>query len=216
MAPVNKEIERLIVRRLDGALTEDEELRLNRELIRNPDARQLLEDYERVDALASAALTDILGGEQEDVDVSLLTERTPPRTRRMRYHRGWWLIPGAVAAALLAIAIRPIFDGNGGILPSNGTQQVAGDPSVNPIHSAPARPARPPSMGIVSPVPARQTDGDSLTRNVSRLPITKRQTGRDVLGVMGDDGNIYWIETDHVRTIRQAPARRSLGPNDSL
>lgn len=214
MTPVNKDIERLIVRRLDGALTEDEELRLNRELIRNPESRQLLEDYERVDALASAALTDVLGDEQEDVDVSLLTERTPPRGWRTRYHRGWWLVPGAVAAALLALAIPRIsFDGGGPSQPSIMQPQVVSGPPANRIDPISGNQ---PSIGQVGSTPLQRRGRGSLSRNVSQLPMTRRHTGRDVLGVLGDDGNIYWIETDRTRTIRQAPVRRLLGSNDEL
>ncbi len=214
MVSVNKDIERLIVRRLDGALTEDEELRLNRELIRNPEARQLLEDYERVDALASAAMTEVLGGEQEDIDVSLLTERTPARSRQVGYHRGWWLVPGAVAAALLALAIPRIsFDGAGPSQSSNVQPQVVDGSSESRIDPLPANRG---SIGQVGSTPLHRRGRDSLSRNVSQLPMTSRQTGRDVLGVMGNDGNIYWIETDRTRTIRQAPVRRLLGSNDEL
>ena len=213
MISVNKDIERLIVRRLDGALTEDEELRLNRELIRNPEARQLLEDYERVDALASAAMADVLGGDQEDVDVSLLTEHTPTPSRQVGYHRGWWLLPGAVAAALLALAIPRIsFDGAGPSQPSFKQPQVVDGSSDSRIEPAGVNQ---PSIGQVGSTPLHR-GGDSLSRNVSQLPMTSRQTGRDVLGVMGDDGNIYWIETDRTRTIRQTPARRLLGSSDEL
>jgi hypothetical protein len=214
MISVNKDIERLIVRRLDGALTEDEELRLNRELIRNPEARQLLEDYERVDALASAALTDVLGGEQEDVDVSLLTERAPTPSRQVGHRRGWWLVPGAVAAALLALAIPRIsFDGAGPSQPSFKQPLVVDGSSDNRVD--PAGVNRP-SIGQVGSTPLPRRGRDSLSRNVSQLPMTSRQTGRDVLGVMGDDGNIYWIETDRTRTIRQTPARHLLGSSDEL
>ncbi len=31
----------------------------------------------------------------------------------------------------------------------------------------------------------------------------RRVTGREVLGVVGEDGNIYWIEVDRIRTIRR-------------
>lgn len=31
----------------------------------------------------------------------------------------------------------------------------------------------------------------------------RRITGREVLGVVGEDGNIYWIEVDRILTIRR-------------
>ena len=42
--------ERLITRKLDGELTEAESLELDKALVRSPEARSLLEDYERTDA----------------------------------------------------------------------------------------------------------------------------------------------------------------------
>ncbi len=56
MNPSDKDIERLIVRRLDGALTPDEELELDRQIIRDPQVRRLLEEYQRIDEWAAAAL----------------------------------------------------------------------------------------------------------------------------------------------------------------
>jgi hypothetical protein len=47
------------------------------------------------------------------------------------------------------------------------------------------------------------------------VPRVRRHTGRDVLGVVGDDGNIYWIEVDRTRTVRQ-PARVLPGALDEM
>ena len=44
MSPVNARIEQLIVRRLDGELTDDERLELDRALMRDPRARRLLQE----------------------------------------------------------------------------------------------------------------------------------------------------------------------------
>ena len=61
MKQINQKIEKLIVRSLDGALTEQEQLELNRELIRNPDARQIMEQYQRIDNVAIEALDQVIG-----------------------------------------------------------------------------------------------------------------------------------------------------------
>ena len=60
MSNPEHDLERLIVRYLDSELTEEEELELNRELIRNPEAQQLLDDYRRADDLAVAALNRVI------------------------------------------------------------------------------------------------------------------------------------------------------------
>jgi anti-sigma factor RsiW len=53
--------ELLITRKLDGEIREDELLELNKRLIRSPEARALLEEYERNDALAASTLRALLG-----------------------------------------------------------------------------------------------------------------------------------------------------------
>ena len=60
MSAVDKDIERLIVRHLDGALSADEELELNRAILRDPDAHRLLEEYRRIDEFSAAVLDQVL------------------------------------------------------------------------------------------------------------------------------------------------------------
>ncbi len=37
------------------------------------------------------------------------------------------------------------------------------------------------------------------------LPMrVQRDRGRETIGVLGEDGNIYWIEVDRTRTVRKA------------
>jgi len=204
MASVDKDIERLIVRRLDGVLTEDEALQLDRALIRNPEARALLEDYRRVDALASAALADALGAEAS-FDVSTLTPRESAEVPvPVIYRRGTWLIPGAIAAALLAM-----------VLPTPSRHHQDGSQAAAPTSSA-TRISRP--VGTIDPHGAapRGFGSPNLQRNVSHLPRTKGQTVRDVIGVMGDDGGVYWIEVDRSRTVREMPKGRANIPLGGL
>ena len=185
MASVDKDLERLIVRQLDGELNEDEQLELNRQLIRDPEAQQLMNDYRHVDGLATRAIGRVLGEGRPAFDPDALTQASrlpPPR----HIHRGWWLVPGAIAAALLALAIpRPTFT----------TTKVPGAAVVDRKPTAP--------LPIVVP----QADNrDDLLRTVG-MPRIRRDTGREVFGVVGDDGNLYWIEVDRTWTVRQ-PARR--------
>ena len=187
MTHVNEDIERLIVRHLDGALSEDEELALNRELIRNPAAHRLLEEYKQVDELAGAALEQAFTNDGLPFDPQTLS--APSRRRRSGgYYRIWWLVPGAVAAALLALAIpRP---------PS--TPDAGRPPAVAGLDEQPRRMPR-------HDDPIRNAPG-GVMRQVSSpaMPRVKRDTGREFFGVLGDDGNIYWVEVNRTRTVRQA------------
>ena len=185
MSNVDKDIERLVVRQLDGELTENEQLELNRELIRNPEARRLMEEYTRIDGLAVAALDEALGDDSLSFDPAALPSRGQPVTAR-RYHRGWWLVPGAIAAALLAIVVAQ-FPGA-----STSDQPMAGHRPVQP--------------GQVMPVPYDGPPRKDIMQNTGFGPVgrtIRRNTGREVIGVIGDDGNIYWIEIDRIRTIKQ-------------
>jgi len=53
---IDERTEQLVTRKLDGELTGAESHELNKLLIRSPQARALMEEYERADALAGEAL----------------------------------------------------------------------------------------------------------------------------------------------------------------
>lgn len=182
---MNKDIERLIVRGLDQELSEDEKLRLDRELIRNPEAHRLMEEYKRIDELAAAAIGQALDEDRMPLDPDTLPARAEPAPLRGR-HRGWWLVPGAIAAALLAI-------------------MTARFPATPPPQTQVAEITRPAPTSVVPTFPhAPRSDG--LMRTVGTNPgdtRIRRITGREVLGVVGEDGNIYWIEVDRILTIRR-------------
>jgi len=184
MSDVEKDIlkiERLIVRKLDGEISEDEELRLNRELIRDPEARRLMEEYERIDRLAAAALDEAFGGQTFSAPATPI--RAPQRSSAGRgYHRGWWLVPGAVAAALLAVMVARF------------------SPSVSDENQLAHR--RPPQSRRIPEFGQGHPGGLQQNVNMGRDSV-KRDTGREVIGVIGDDGNIYWIEIDRTRTFKR-------------
>ena len=184
------DFELLMTRRLDGAISDEESLALDRELLRNPELHATFDRMRQIDVLASAALSRECGRAGRAVDVAAIT--TPRRSVRFtRPHRGWFLIPGAIAAALLALVIPvPRFQQQ----PEQTPMSVVPVPQTN----GGGHP------GLVWPNqhvrPVMTEDG--LLRNVS---TTRRNTGRDVMGVIGDDGNIYWIEVDRSRTIKVPP-----------
>ncbi len=195
--------DRLMSRRLDGVAGDDEILELDRELIRNPELRVRWDEFRRIDEAASAAL---LGISAEGVDLGASVRRivdravsteAPQRNWRTRAHRGWLFIPGAIAAALAALMIPRMELGR---TTSHAPQVALAPPSsLPPSLGAPSFSASPESASI-----RRAGIHPDLMRNVG---TTRRNTGRDVLGIIGDDGNVYFIEVDRTRTIRRPDAR---------
>jgi len=181
MPDMSEHLERLMVRSLDGALGEDDELALNRELIRNPEARRLMAAYRTVDELSAAALNEVTAGETPMFEARAWT-RAGTSKRLARQRRTWfWLAPGAIAAALLAMVVpRPV--------PTNVQHP--------PIVQAPSAPTF--SGAVGSPFSGGQQD---LMHSVRSTPAIHRNTGREIIGVVGDDGNLYWIEVERTRTV---------------
>lgn len=187
-------IELLINKALDAQISEASEHALNRSLIRDPEMMRLRDDYQKLDAMAGDALNSLRGGKAVDFDAvfSAATVRTPRRS--MTPHRGWLLIPGAIAAALLAVVI------------PDPTQMQSKTPPVIVDQS--------------SLFPTQGTgpwSGERLARPVSTAPRIQRQTGTDVIGVVGDDGNLYWIEVERKKTVRwPSGSAATPDPNDSM
>lgn len=195
MLEISEQLERLICRCLDGDLNEDEQLELNRELIRNPQARQLLADYQSVDRTAAAALDLAFGKESASEVQPQPHKKVVARVRRRHTVRR--LIPGAIAAALLATVI------------PNPWRRAAKTP-VERIASV-SHPAPAPIVGAnPMSVPTR-----TVSMN-SGAPAVHRDTGRDIIGVLGDDGNLYWIEVEKTRTVKlpHGPAATSRSLNE--
>ncbi len=183
--------ERLINRLLDAELSADAEHELNRTLIRDPVLMRLRDDYQKIDTLAGTALGSIRCGAEIDLDAAFDAVPVATRTHRPRAHRGWLMIPGAIAAALLAM-----------VIPDSGYRGQSTTPLVT-------------NRSDLFPVsPGSMWSGSELARPVSTVPRIRSQTGRDVIGVVGDDGNLYWIEVEKKRTVRW-PAGSSLVPDPS-
>lgn len=189
MERLHDHIDKLISRSLDGELTDAEQLELNRELIRNPEANRMMEMSRRIDVMASDALLMEVGTTDSPIALDTLPPQEVNRRSR-RWGRGRWLIPGAMAAAVAAFflaqpdtsLIHPPqpFD-------SHQNEPLVSLPDMNPV----VTPASP--LGF-SP---------DLMRRVGTGPRVRRDTGREVFGVVGDDGNIYWIEVDRSVTFRR-------------
>ena len=184
MRKVDGNIENMIVKRLDGELAEQDELTLDRELIRNPAARDMLESYERIDRLAGAALHDAIGTGETQVDAHAMPRRAV--ANRAPSHRWiWQLATGAIAAAILAVFVARFTPGQS---PSKPTiaDRMRPEPIPRMIRSTPNLPGP-----------------ENVMRNVGTSdPKMWRDTGREMFGVVGDDGNLYWIGIDRTRTAK--------------
>ena len=93
---IDGQLEHQIVRYLDGELDEAQEEMLLRELMRNPQARQLMDRYTEIDKEATAALKSQLG-EGRPVEIGALAAVSPMRWRPTSA----WRIAAAVAMLLL-------------------------------------------------------------------------------------------------------------------
>ncbi len=193
MTDWNERIEHLINRKLDGELTEEERLELDRALIRSPAHRRMLEQSQRIDAACPGVLRELVqagSAEYEFVEPS-------PISRPPRFQRAWWLVPAAMAACVGWLVVMEPSDISGTVERSSFPARsfVEQNPLVFPPSTVPGVG----STGYLRPVSMRQgiTDG-------------RRDTS--VFGVIGDDGNVYLIEVDRLQTYHR-PAPRALAPS---
>lgn len=184
MRPIDDNLERRIGRSLDHESTTDEDLALERELLRCPEARQVRDDYRRIDDAVAGALHAVLDSANPATGWDL---RRAGRTRRFVWT--WRL---AVAASLL-LATGLMLPGLLGPAP-----EVAG-PSLAPT----SRPL------AVIPVSTRARPVGALWLNLSQplyVPETpyrrNRQVQRDFFVIEDDEADrFYLIERDRTRTI---------------
>ncbi|MCH7702598.1 MAG: hypothetical protein IID37_13015 [Planctomycetes bacterium] len=184
--PLSQEqLERLINRRLDSALSSTEEIELAAELARNPAAQRLLEDYAQLDRLSAESL-DAAWGEPCEVAVGLPPQTGSPTAQRPRYHRAWWAMPAAVAAALVAMVW---------LTPDSPPEKVVSNRLPRTQLNA--------NVGSeILPVSA-----NAGLDMVPRLGIESRTIDRDYYWLVGKDGRIYLIERQ-VDRVLERPAQQ--------
>lgn len=195
------QLERLICRKLDGMITEDEELSLNRELIRNPEARAMMVDYERADELAAAALSASLGAGEPTFSADEIVSASATSHKPRGVRPSWFLVPGAIAAALLALAM-PLANQNSSTGPGEANRPLVSDAGQRnrvPDRAVP-RVVDSPDLSSQSSQPRMRSAGTGGLKASDFK--TRRYNGKDWLGVQGTDGNIYWIEFDRTQTVR--------------
>ena len=192
MATVDKDIESRIVRYLDGELDADAELELNREILRNPEARRLLDEYQRIDELSVEALEQIVPQREPAVHV---VEPIPAAAQRSSIwsHRAWWILPGAVAAALVIVVF-------------NVPQQVD-QPQPLAGGGAPGQQQR--FHVDNGPGPAATVHQIQPVSLLGPRQRVIRDTERNVIAVVGEDGKVYLLEIDRIRTLKR-PTKRAL------
>lgn len=193
MEHVDEHLERMIGRSLDGELPEEEQLELDRELIRDPAAHAMMRDYREIDERAGQALRSVLDSRADSAAAAELTEL---RRGGRRVGHAWLWASGAVAAAILAMVI-PHPAQVSKSLPPIGAER--GDAGLTPA---------------LQPMRAGRSQGDLMRSVSTQAPAVRRSTGRDLIGVIGEDGNWYWIEVERSRTIR-VPERPASGGSAS-
>ena len=169
---IEERVERLICRCLDGQAGRNERAELAGILRRDPAARVLLEEYQRIDAMAAEALRRDLG-----------MAPTPAASRAMRY-RGVW---GGLAGALLAAAAVVAFS----FLPGSWSSDAPGT-------SDPAAPPAVVDAGAESPFTQPMVDqrGPLMTdyQWVDHRPTRRlRDVRRDLIGIRGENKNVIYI-----------------------
>ncbi|MCB9850552.1 MAG: hypothetical protein H6817_07590 [Phycisphaerales bacterium] len=209
MTHVNEQLERLISRRLDGELTADEQLELDRELLRNPAARQMLEQYAAIDTLAAEVLRDCAARRQAPRLVVPAPESQPAASRPAAHHRGGrWMLVGSALAACLALVVflqtPPARDANlqsptpvsnnslaNNVKHTGNSHAMIPTVGTNPIGSNPAMQTLQPSEGGIWTVSAQSP------RELDRV------TQRNRLLITDKSGNLYLIDVDHVREVER-------------
>ena len=190
MNTADDHLERLISRKLDGELSADESLELDKHLIRDPSARQLLEESERIDELARVFLGEVCAEHEERLHFTP-ADREPTRRRR------WIVTVPAVAAACLALLFAwPMFSPT----EPEGNAIVDGGPLPGVRVEAPP--------GTVPNDPPDVLSRPALARSADRLgglrPLREMGTRLDYYGVLDEGTNeLFLLEVRHQTTAQR-------------
>lgn len=179
MMTVDERTERLIVRRLDGELTPDEEHELNQILLTSAEARRMMIDYQQDDDLAGDVIADGVDGRWSVADEST-------NVRNLRTPWFWGPVAGgfAAAAVIVLMLVGPAQVDPGAPSPSltEATERVASGNTVSK-----------PRLPTPEPIPA-----------IDHMPhLGRRHVDRELIGVLNDAGDkILLFEVNRTRTLR--------------
>ena len=199
-----EKIEVLINRRLDGTLTGDEQLELDRALIRSPEHRRMLEVSQRIDELCCDALRRELACSAPGRSADFVPiDRVGIRRRFPR----WWIVPGALAACLGFMVVTGVVSVPGGndLSPPVGGGSIVARPALRPAFDGNGIGREFRGNGL--PVTSRVAGGrEGLRRVRAGFDVLDRRRDSSVYGIVGQDGRIYFIELERTRMYRHPRA----------
>ena len=161
---IDERTEQLINRRLDGELLPGEQLELDKRLIRSPEARAMLEDYQRFDVMARESLEAV-----SSVSSAKESLAQPVWHRRLA---------GVTRTAIAAAVVLAVFSSTW-LAPRSNRKATTAPPMVAALPIAP----RPPLTSIEGPRHEKQRVHkdvlgvvDQETQNVYVLEMDQQQT----------------------------------------
>lgn len=177
---LDERTERLITKRLDGRLSDDESLELDKLLIRSPEARQALDDSEAIDRRTAQSLRGLF-------DDSVAVWGRATGHLEANRHRTWPFGLGVAAAFVLLIAGLPMLDRSRPVI----------DPPVaafdEPMVDRDA-------MGAILPVNYTNAEPGEIAGTIVGPRQYRRQIHQNVIGVLDPETqNVYLLE---LRTAR--------------
>jgi anti-sigma factor RsiW len=196
MHEVSERFERLITRHLDGELTSEERNELDRELLRNPAVREMMEAYTAIDAVAAKVVADCAArGSGPHLELT----GSGPMMQAHAPRRHWMLWASGLAACLALVILWRTPPAPPDSTPTAGGQvPAAAGQQLSPVRS-------------LRPVPVVGAPGEEagVWPVVHQSPPeVDRVTDRNVLFLTDEAGNVYMINVDHVREV-QKPTNRS-------
>jgi len=221
MTRIDEQLELRITEHLDGRLDADAEAELYRELLRNPQARDLMDRYAANDRDASLALRAVVMAPSRSIDVDQWTRR--------RWRIPWAQVMATAALMLMVVGVWMAIE----YLPDTLGIETGGPTVARETTSTPT-PAQPRGDVIVEHEPAgRGPDASELTfaaipepagepwwRRAARHVATdqpveartsqplvagpqhiQRVKDRSLLGVFDDESKtVYWMQVDREKT----------------
>ncbi|HRX84599.1 MAG TPA: hypothetical protein P5572_06215 [Phycisphaerae bacterium] len=195
MTAMNVHIERLIVRRLDGEITPEERVELDRELQQNPAARAMLDAYAALDELAATVLRE----SAERKSPRLVVTSAAPRHA---VHPGRWMVLASALAACLALIVFLSTPESKPSTPLASASPALG--STHPHHPLPVVGSQPASAAGVwraADLPEAHID---------------QTTNRNLLMVTDQKGNVYFLNLDVVQEVEHDDSPRMRYANNPI
>lgn len=177
MRQIDQTMQRRIMRFLDGELPAEEREQLERDLLKDPAARQWMDEVARVDADSAGALQAMVAG------------TSAPRASR------WGFAAAAVAAGLVALLAIGFAVRQAGMPTEDGSPvaQVQQDP---PDSDDPAAELQPPADAVYH--------HDGWSADADPPEVGDRRVNRRFMGVYDEQQQkIYLLQVDRGRTMIQ-------------